>query len=235
MDYPQKFCGQSQPHYAHRWTSGTMGGIEIYKNCSGYSSSSEERVRERLEALTVYAVPAGFAGGPEGSTEPVRMMSMDAVMGSLRGIVEEKATTKDKPEPETTKEERPCICSKNLLGYRMEANPKCPKHGISSEIEPPPDPEDTMTNEERIRAAIESASEYNAESWQYLRKETVDLITERVLEALNAKPLENAWYRGPNFMMYLMDGDGVCLMSAPVNSPVVNGDTIQFPPIKVSI
>jgi hypothetical protein len=38
-----------------------------------------------------------------------------------------------------------------------------------------------------------------------------------------------------NLTMKLYDRHGVCLMYAPVNSPVVNGDTIQFPPIKITI
>jgi len=35
--------------------------------------------------------------------------------------------------------------------------------------------------------------------------------------------------------MKLFNEGGVCLMSSRIDSPVVNGDTIQFPPIKVSL
>lgn len=35
--------------------------------------------------------------------------------------------------------------------------------------------------------------------------------------------------------MELHDKDGVCLMSCPLESPVVTGDMVQFPPIRVTI
>jgi hypothetical protein len=35
--------------------------------------------------------------------------------------------------------------------------------------------------------------------------------------------------------MKLYNEDGVCLMSSRVGAPVVNGDTVQFPPIKISL
>lgn len=179
MDYPQKFCGQTQSHYPHRWSDVGIG-FSMYKNCAGYAPEVTPMERGRQLASEREDLIAG-------GVDPKELLIPLAPIES---------STKD---------------------------------------EPPPDPDDTMTNEERVRAAVESVSEENNDNWQYLRSETVNAITQRVLEALNAKPLENAWYRGPNFMMYLMDRDGVCLMSAPVNSPVTNGDTIQFPPIKVSL
>ncbi len=38
-----------------------------------------------------------------------------------------------------------------------------------------------------------------------------------------------------NITMKLFNEDGVCLMSSRVGAPVINGDTVQFPPIKVSL
>lgn len=35
--------------------------------------------------------------------------------------------------------------------------------------------------------------------------------------------------------MKLYNEDGVCLVSVPVNSPVANGDSIQLPPITLSL
>lgn len=103
-----------------------------------------------------------------------------------------------------------------------------------SRDEPDNELDDPKSDEERIRAAVNSASE-EGEGMQYLRTDTVKLITERVLEALGHKPIETSGYSGPNYMMYLMDNHGMCLLSAPVKTLMVDGDSVKFPPIKVSL
>lgn len=75
------------PEAVYQVAGATAAALQQHNN-------GQPPLRERVEALTVWAVPAGYAGGPAQSTEVVPMVSMAEVMEALRADVAEQPTIK---------------------------------------------------------------------------------------------------------------------------------------------